>query len=682
MGIKLGIDVGGTFTDVVAVLPDGQRHFRKVPSTPDDQSVGVVDGIVRTLEDLGAEPSSVTEIVHGTTVATNTLLERNGARTALVTTEGFRDVLYIGRQNRPRLYDLHAERLQPLVGRELRFEVRERTLHTGEILTPLDEDGLRDLVLDLARHGIESVAVAFLHSYANGHNEVRAREVIAEVAPDLPVSISSDIVPEFREFERMNTTVLNAYVQPVMRRYVSKLAERIAGAGVTAPLLIMQSAGGMMTDVAAGSRSVQTLLSGPAGGVLAAQYLTELTADKSFITADLGGTSFDVAIVDGGRVSNITEGEIEGYAVKFPHIDITTIGAGGGSIAWIDSGGALRVGPRSAGAVPGPVCYAKGGLEPTVTDANAVLGRISSALSGGEMLLDVDAARRALQTRIAEPLGLTVEKAAEGILRVVNANMVRAIRVMTIERGIDPRNFALLPFGGAGALHGSELGRTLGIDRVVVPVAPGNFSAMGLLAAPVRYDQVLSYLLRDVDIDPPAVQGVYQRLQDAVEEQLRADKIESSEIAVHRRADLRYVGQAFELTVDVPAGTLTGEVLAEVVDQFHRSHERSYGFAKPGEPVELVNLRVSLLAASATTRRPPSAADADGTDPVPVEVRPAYFSGRWTDTPVYVREELRGGHTFTGPAIVQESGSTTVVSPGDVVTVDALGNLVIDLTGV
>ncbi|MCW5954001.1 MAG: hydantoinase/oxoprolinase family protein, partial [Propionibacteriaceae bacterium] len=463
MSVKIGIDVGGTFTDVVAILPGGDRYFRKISSTPADQSVGVVDGILRTLEDLGVAPADVDEIVHGTTVATNTLLERNGASTALITTEGFRDALYIGRQNRPHLYDLYAERMEPLITREYRLEIAERTLFTGEVLEPLDEEGLKLLVERIQQQRIESVAVAFLHSYANSRNEERARAVINEVAPGLPVSISSDIVPEFREFERMNTTVLNAYVQPGMRNYVSRLEGRLAGVGIDAPLLIMQSSGGMMTAEAAGSRSVQTLLSGPAGGVLAAQYLAEMVADKSFITADLGGTSFDVAIVENGSISTITEGEIEGYPVKFPHIDIKTIGAGGGSIAWIDTGGALRVGPRSAGAAPGPVSYGRGGLEPTVTDANAVLGRISPVLSGGELMLDVAAAREAIRTRIAEPLGLGVQEAAEGILRVVNANMVRAIRVMTIERGIDPRHFALLPFGGAGALHGADLGRTLGL---------------------------------------------------------------------------------------------------------------------------------------------------------------------------------------------------------------------------
>jgi len=678
MTIKLGIDVGGTFTDIVAVLPDGQRRFRKVPSTPQDQSIGVAEGISRMLDDLGMGPGDVAEVVHGTTVATNTMLERNGARTALVTTRGFRDVIHIGRQSRPHLYDLYAQRMDPLVPRELRREVTERMDFRGQVVTPLDEGEVATLAGELVAEGIEAVAIAFLHSYANDSHERRAKEIFAEVAPQLLVSTSAEILPEFREFERFNTTVINSYVRPGMQRYVSRLAERIQGLGIAAPLLIMQSSGGMMTDAVAAERSVQTLLSGPAGGVLATQYLAELTETKNYITADLGGTSFDVAVVEDGELAMATEGEIEGFPVKFPHIDITTIGAGGGSIAWLDAGGALRVGPRSAGAVPGPVCYSKGGTEPTVTDANAVLGRLSPALSGGELSLDVDAARDAIRTRIAEPLGLGVEDAAEGILRVVNANMVRAIRVMTIERGVDPRHFALLPFGGAGALHGSELGRTLGLSHVVVPVAPGNFSALGLLVAPVRYDLVQSLQVRDDDLEAGAVERAYAALEEKVRAQLAADEIESDEVTVQRRADLRYVGQAFELSVPVPDGPLTAADLSEVITQFHGSHERHYGFQKPGEPVELVILRVSLLAAAAGTRSMAAIPAAEG-DAAPTTTRPAYFAGSWVDTPLYDRETLRAGHSFAGPAIVQESGSTTVVSPGDRVTVDQFGNLVLTM---
>lgn len=485
--LKLGVDVGGTFTDVVGINEDGKVYFAKTPSTPEDQSIGVLNGIRALLEELGVAPDCVTGVAHGTTVATNTLLERNGAVTALITTKGFRDVLDIGRQSRPELYDLHARKPASLIPRYLRREADERMDYTGTVLVQLDMEELKKTIHELMEEGAESIAICFLHSYANDENEKKALEVIREIAPDFPVSVSSEILPEFREFERMNTTVMNAYVQPRMQKYVSQLRRRLDENGINSPLTIMQSSGGMMTDQIAAQKSVNTLLSGPAGGVLAAEFLSKITDYHNIITGDLGGTSFDVGIVQNGSIGITGEGVIEGFPVKFPHIDITTIGAGGGSIAWLDAGGALRVGPRSAGAVPGPVCYSKGGTEPTVTDAHAVLGRVGEKLLGGKMHLDVAAARKAIEEKLAVKLNMTVEEVAEGILRVANSNMVRAIRVMTVERGIDPRKFVLLPYGGAGALHAVELARTLDIGTVVIPIAPGNFSAFGLLVAPIRY---------------------------------------------------------------------------------------------------------------------------------------------------------------------------------------------------
>lgn len=476
--LKLGVDVGGTFTDVVGINEDGKVYFAKTPSTPEDQSIGVLNGIRALLEELGVAPDCVTGVAHGTTVATNTLLERNGAVTALITTKGFRDVLDIGRQSRPELYDLHARKPASLIPRYLRREADERMDYTGTVLVQLDMEELKKTIHELMEEGAESIAICFLHSYANDENEKKALEVIREIAPDFPVSVSSEILPEFREFERMNTTVMNAYVQPRMQKYVSQLRRRLDENGINSPLTIMQSSGGMMTDQIAAQKSVNTLLSGPAGGVLAAEFLSKITDYHNIITGDLGGTSFDVGIVQNGSIGITGEGVIEGFPVKFPHIDITTIGAGGGSIAWLDAGGALRVGPRSAGAVPGPVCYSKGGTEPTVTDAHAVLGRVGEKLLGGKMHLDVAAARKAIEEKLAVKLNMTVEEVAEGILRVANSNMVRAIRVMTVERGIDPRKFVLLPYGGAGALHAVELARTLDIGTVVIPIAPGNFSAL------------------------------------------------------------------------------------------------------------------------------------------------------------------------------------------------------------
>ena len=380
---------------------DGKVYFAKTPSTPEDQSIGVLNGIRALLEELGVAPDCVTGVAHGTTVATNTLLERNGAVTALITTKGFRDVLDIGRQSRPELYDLHARKPASLIPRYLRREADERMDYTGTVLVQLDMEELKKTIHELMEEGAESIAICFLHSYANDENEKKALEVIREIAPDFPVSVSSEILPEFREFERMNTTVMNAYVQPRMQKYVSQLRRRLDENGINSPLTIMQSSGGMMTDQIAAQKSVNTLLSGPAGGVLAAEFLSKITDYHNIITGDLGGTSFDVGIVQNGSIGITGEGVIEGFPVKFPHIDITTIGAGGGSIAWLDAGGALRVGPRSAGAVPGPVCYSKGGTEPTVTDAHAVLGRVGEKLLGGKMHLDVAAARKAIEEKLA-----------------------------------------------------------------------------------------------------------------------------------------------------------------------------------------------------------------------------------------------------------------------------------------
>ncbi|MFB3162370.1 hydantoinase/oxoprolinase family protein [Neobacillus sp. 179-J 1A1 HS] len=679
--IKIGVDVGGTFTDVVAVNDEGKFFFAKTSSTPEDQSIGVVNGITRILQDLNLSPKDVRGVAHGTTVATNTLLERTGAKTALITTEGFRDVLEIGRQNRPNLYDLHARRLEPLVNRNWRREVPERTLHTGEIIKELDESELQRCVRELISEGVESISICFLHSYANPANEQRALEMVKSIAPNLPISVSSNILPEFREFERMNTTVLNAYVQPGMERYISRLSDRIGSIGVKGRLTIMQSSGGMMTDNVAASRSVHTLLSGPAGGVLAAQFLAGLTGEQNLITVDLGGTSFDVSVIKDGEVSIRTQGEIEGYPVKFPHIDIHTIGSGGGSIARIDSGGALRVGPQSAGAQPGPACYGRGGTKPTVTDAHAVLGRVGSTLLGGELALDLVAARNAIDTHIASPLGIAIEDAAEGILRVVNSSMVRAIRVMTVERGIDPRKFTILPFGGAGALHSVDLARSLGMSKVMVPNAPGNFSAFGLLASPIRYDEVRTHRVHQNKVNLQVISELLVELETSARERLKNDEVEINDVLVERRADLRYFGQAYELSVPFPEGDMNDEKWRTLIEAFHKTHEQNYGFRKSEDPVEVVNLRVSVLSKNEST-----ILSTEGTrrtsDLKPIEIRKAYFSGEWLDTSIYERSTLTTGDSFTGPAILKEAGSTTVIGPGDVATVDKWLNIMIEIATV
>ena len=675
--MKLGVDVGGTFTDVVGISEEGKVYFAKTPSTPQDQSVGVMNGIRMLLDELGVQAGCVSAVAHGTTVATNTLLERNGAVTALITTEGFRDVLQIGRQSRPELYDLHARKPDPLIPRYLRREASERTDHTGMILVNLDTEALKTTVRELMEEGAQSIAICFLHSYANKENEIAALNIVKELDPDFPVSVSSEILPEFREFERMNTTVLNAYVQPRMRKYISQLRGRLDENGIDAPLTIMQSSGGMMTDQVAASRSVNTLLSGPAGGVLAAEFLTKITPYQNIITGDLGGTSFDVGVVQDGRIGITGEGVIEGFPVKFPHIDITTIGAGGGSIAWLDAGGALRVGPRSAGAVPGPVCYMKGGTEPAVTDAHAVLGRVGGQLLGGKMRLDVEAARKAMKEKLADRLGMTVEEVAEGILRVANANMVRAIRVMTVEKGIDPRKFVLLPYGGAGALHAADLARSLNIRTVVIPIAPGNFSAFGLLVAPIRYDEVCTYHKHERDVSFEKMEELFEELEEAARKEMHRDGVSEEEVGFERKVDIRYFGQAYELTIEMQGNRVDQAAWDRLAADFSAAHEQSYGFSK-NDPLELVNLRVSVVGKTDQTNLYAKGERGDR-NVEPDEVRKVYFSGKWMDTGVYKRDGLRAGDWFMGPAIIEETGATSVAGPGDRVTVDDRLNLIIEV---
>jgi len=671
-GLRVGVDVGGTFTDVVAIDERGTIHYAKVSSTPEDQSVGVLEGLRRLLAGIGRPSEDVEVFVHGTTVATNILLERTGARVGLLTTRGFRDVLHIGRQSRPHLYDLYVRRPAPLVPRRFRREMDERTLHTGDIETPVDAEAVREAVGDFAAAGIEAVAICFLHSYANASNERRAADVARSEAPDLPVSVSSEILPELREFERMNTTVLNAYVQPEVGRYVRRLAVRLEESGVPARLHVMRSNGGVATATQAHAQAVQTLLSGPAGGVLGAAFLSEVSGLPNLITADVGGTSFDVAVIEQGQPAVVTEGTIEGYPIKFPHISIHTIGAGGGSVAWLDRAGALRVGPHSAGAQPGPICYGRGGTRPTVTDAHASLGRLGALLEG-EMILDAEAAREGLGREIGGPLGLSPEDAADGVLRVINAAMTRAIRVMTVERGIDPRRFTLIAFGGAGPLHATDLARSLGITEVLVPIAPGNFSALGLLAAPVREDRVRTFRARAEGLDCAGLDAVFASLADDAATSLRRDGFSPSRIRYERSADLRYVGQAYEIPVPVSGDAVTEATWRATVAAYHAAHARAYGFSKPEDPVEMINARLTAFVDLERPRWPAHPVRERTT--APSAHRAVWIEGRWVECPIFRRRDLQAGHRCTGPAIIEEHGATTVLGPGDALTVDGWGNL-------
>ncbi|MBA2346396.1 MAG: hydantoinase/oxoprolinase family protein [Rubrobacter sp.] len=651
--IRLGVDVGGTFTDLVA-LSEGTLITAKVPSTPQDQSEGVM-GAIQTSE---VEPDAVLALAHGMTVATNALLERRGARTALVTTEGFRDILEIARQNRPALYDLTHDRPPPLVPRELRFMVSERMGQEGEI-SPLDEDSLKAAISSVEDAEVEAVAVCLLFAFMHPEHERRVGETLREAMPDLHVSLSSEVLPEFREYERFSTTAADAYLAPRLAAYFSNLAEKAEEAGVPGPL-IMQSSGGVVPLEDAISDAAGCVLSGPAGGVVGAAYMGEKSGYHDLLTFDMGGTSTDVAPIIEGEAQTTTETVVAGVPIKLPMVDVHTVSAGGGSVAWSDPGGALRVGPHSAGAEPGPASYGKGGGEPTVTDANLFLGYLADGTElGGEVVLQRELSGKALSD-LGGKLGLDAEEAALGILRVADAEMVRALRVISVERGLDPRDFALLAFGGAGGMHSCSLAEELGINTVLVPRAGGVLSALGLAISDLRRDYVNPYLTDLEEVDEETFENRFVEMKNTAAKDLDEPKYT-------RRADLRYAGQSFEITVD--AGSLQ-----KLESRFHASHEQRYGYRMDDEAVELVNLR---LIATVPVEKPELHEPAAESEPESGS-RKANFDGEWLEVAVLDRETMGEGSEVSGPAIVEFKESTCVVRPGWRGAVDGVGTLVLE----
>ena len=659
----VGVDIGGTFTDLVYRAGEEMRIF-KLLSTRSNPAVAFLKG----LDALGVPGEAI--VAHGTTVATNAVLEHRGARTALITTAGFRDVLVLGRQNRPHLYRLSFPTRWVPVPDDLRFEVRERVSARGEVLLPLDPEEVDRVLDEVVARGAESLAVVLLFSFLRPEHErligERAR------ARGLFVSLSSHILPEYREFERTSTTVLNAYVSPIMARYLTSLQEGLTRRGHTT-LWVMQSSGGILTARRAMDEAVRTILSGPAAGVTGAFHVASLAGYDHIITFDMGGTSTDVSLAD-GRIRRTTEGSIEGWPLRVPMMDIHTVGAGGGSIAYRDPGGALRVGPESAGSEPGPACYGRGGNHLTVTDANLLLGRlVPERFLGGRMTLDVDAAHRVAEG-LARALGLTVEALAEGVLQVANARMEQAIRVISIERGFDPRRFTLVPFGGAGPMHGMALAEALGIPRVLVPRYPGVLSALGLtLADFVRdYSRTVMWLLHRVTARD--LESALAPLLARGREELRDEGFDDGRIRLEPALDLRYQGQSFELTV--PLTTFDPEGIARA---FHEAHERRYGYARPDAAVEVVNLRVTARGVRPKPS-PPAYPEAPSPDPGDARVgqQRVRFGGEWLATPVYDRDLLRPGHRLRGPALVVQEDATTVVPPGWQGWVDRWGNLVFE----
>ena len=669
---RIGIDTGGTFTDVVAFDPEsGRLLFHKVHSTPDAPGRALVTGIQEAAARLGSDPRAVALLVHGTTVATNTVLQRTGARVAMITTAGFRDVLHIQRQSRPRLYDLRARRAEALVPRERRLELNERIAWDGSVLTPIDPAELAGLVERLRAEKVEAVAVGLLHSYANPAHELAVGETLRRNLPDATVCLSHELVREHGEYERFSTCAMNAAVQPVMQRYLARLDGALRERAITAPLFVMKSNGGVMAAPRVAEQCVQTILSGPAGGVVAGAAIARRHTNANLITADMGGTSFDVAVIDRGTVGFAREARIAGHALQVPMLDLHTVGAGGGSIGWIDAGGSLRVGPRSAGADPGPACYGRGGREPTITDANLALGRLAEqSRLGGGMALDGDASRRVLHDRLAGPLGLTIEHAAEGMVRVVNASMVAAIRRLTVERGLDPRDFTLCAFGGAGPLHGAELAREMGIGETLVPLAPGVTSALGLLMSNLREDRVRTLVTMLDAIEPAELTARLDELDREARAPLAAIGLSGSALRSERRLGLRYHGQGYDLPVALPDGPVD---LVAVREAFHDAHRRLYGYAAADQPVELVSLWLAVEMDLQAIDLPE--VPAATTAPVPQSRRPVWFAGERADTPVYDRADLGAGAKLTGPAIVEQADTTVVVWPGQPARVDRHGQM-------
>ncbi len=684
--MRIAIDVGGTFTDIVLIDDvSGQIDYTKVLTTHENLAEGVISGIDKMLGMVGTSFDQVEYMVHGTTIGTNALIERKGARTGLITTEGMRDVLEIGRIERPDagLYDVFVDTPAPLVPRYLRCEVRERVGADGQLVIPLDEETAREALRFLKQQAVEAIAICFLFSFRNRAHEERVREICQSMFPEATVSISSEIAPEFREFERSSTTVINAYLSPVVERYIDNLEGQLRQRYGRVDLRIMQASGGSMTTEMAEHRAVNIVNSGPAGGALAASYVGRLTGDQQVISVDMGGTSFDVGVIDRGEPRVAPESQFEGFPVKIPILDVRAIGAGGGSLAWIDQGGALNVGPESAGSEPGPACYGLGGERPTVTDANLVLGRLNpDYFLGGEMKLHPELAERAIRRHIAEPLGVSPEEAASGIIRVVNANMVRAISVNSTEKGFDVREFTLLPFGGAGPLHAVELAEDLGMRRVVVPPYPGTFSAVGLLVANTRYDYVGTLAKNEKELRPEELLAGFKELEAQGRAQLKAQNVPEDQVEILWSADLRYEGQSYELNTPVRRrDPLTHADIGEIVDLFHEQHYRIYAYGSPDEMVEFINLRVAAVGKVPKVSLAHGGTGDGDTEIARKGTRLVQFPAHgFIDTGIYERSLLRPGHVIRGPALIEEMASTTVVTPGVTGAVDKYGNVIIPLS--
>lgn len=672
---RVAVDVGGTFTDIIVFAEDtGQVTVAKVPSTPADPSEGTIQGLFAS----GIDVAEIKLFSHGTTVGTNALITRNLPRAGFVATKGFRDILEIRRGTKPHLWDAYIDVAPPYISRFDRLEVTERIAYDGTVVTPLQEDEARAVARLLRRRGIQTVGVCFLNAYVNPAHEERMKQILQEELPGVPVTISSEILPEIFEFERASTTAINAVLAPVVGEYMKNLVSRLRDLGYRHEVLVLHSGGGVLTAQSAAQFAARLAASGPAGGAVAMAYIARLCGYKNAIGLDMGGTSADISLMWQDELKITREWWVEyGYPIRFPSVDIITIGAGGGSIAWIDEGGSLRNGPQSAGAEPGPASYGKGGSEPTNTDANLVLGRLGSALLGGRMRLDAAAARRAIRAHVGEPLGLDEVRAASAIVRIANANMCDALRLISIQRGYDPRDFALVAFGGAGPLHAAALAREMKIPVVIVPPYPGITSALGCLLVDVTHDLTKTVLIPAVEEELDRIRAEFARLEDALSARMQSEGFRPDECEFFRFLDMRYFGQWRSLSIPV-ARELND--MQQVLQEFHREHERAYAYARPDQSVEIFGLRVT---ARGRTPKPslPYHEPRKNVSVEPVAKRAVYFEENedFAEVPVFARAQLPAGARLKGPAIVEQFDSTTVIPPGVEAEVDGYLNLVMYL---
>ncbi|MGK9185350.1 hydantoinase/oxoprolinase family protein [Priestia filamentosa] len=686
MRYMVGVDVGGTFTDVTLVDSDkGSIKNHKVPSTPKDPSHAIMTGIEQILEMNSIPFNEVEYLAHGTTVATNALIERKGAKTALIVTKGFRDLLEIARQTRPHLYDLFKEKPETVIPGDLRFEVEERLYADGSVRTPININELRKVIEHLKEKEVTSIAVCFLFSFNNPIHEKVAVEEIKRLFPEVYVSASHQIVPEFREYPRISTTSLNAYLGPVMKTYMENFQNSVHSVGIPVDPYITQSNGGIISIQESVSSPVRTAVSGPAAGVVAASHLSELTDYKNLITFDMGGTSADFSLIENGEPKVSMEREVEGFPARIQMLDIYTYGAGGGSIAWLDAGGALKVGPESAGSTPGPAAYGRGGTLPTVTDANVVLGRLNpNGILGGRMDLDVEASKRVIQEHICDKTNLSLLEAASGILSIVNANMTRGVRLISVEKGHSPSDFALVSFGGGGGLHCGALAKALNIPHVIVPPSPGTFCSLGLLVTDIRRDYVRTELLEPGEDSLITIRQHFESMKVEGTQLLAKENVHPSKRSFSLGIDVRFVGQNYELSVPVQWEELTSEGVQHIISRFHKIHEKNYGYSDKEGKIEFVNYRVTAF--GELPKAPLVKANQENNRLVEaVSHRDVYFSEAnkpgYYKTGIYNRSDLNAGNRIQGPAIIEQMDTTILILPSQSAVIDPYQNLIINTFG-